>query len=104
MSEGHPEVRVAVVATDDGDALQVGVPGAAQGTKVRFSGTEQVLEAGSVSFPLSASSLQLGVNHVTLDIVEPDGDVDSAEAELHVFGDERPLPAHAVHRNDEAPW
>ncbi|MFW6023875.1 MAG: hypothetical protein ACOC9O_03925, partial [Myxococcota bacterium] len=86
-----PEVRVRVVGGDRGEVLQVDVPGAAEGSKVRFAGQEQALEAGRAHFPVAADVLSVGDNELDLDIVRPDGEVEQAAVTLtldyRVFAD-----------------
>ncbi|MFW6052009.1 MAG: hypothetical protein ACODAU_12605, partial [Myxococcota bacterium] len=77
-----PDLRARVVQTDRGEALQVEVPEAPQGTRVRFDGREAELEAGRVRFPLSADDLSVGDNELSLDVVSPDGDVTEAALTL----------------------
>ncbi len=67
-----------------GDALQVEVPDATPGTKVRFSGVELPLEAGRAAFPLSADALKLGENVLSVAVVDPSGSVSASEIKLAV--------------------
>lgn len=73
-----------VVQVDGGDALEVEVPEAEPGTKVRFGGAELPLVAGRASFPLSADALKLGENTLSVARVAPDGSVASSEITLAV--------------------
>ncbi len=73
-----------VVQGDDGEMLQIEVPGAAAGTKVRFHGSEKTLEAGRARFALSADDLSLGDNGLSVDVVAPDGSVDTESIQLHL--------------------
>jgi hypothetical protein len=77
-------LSVKVVRTETGDALEVEVPGSPPGSKVRFAGSERALAAGRASFPLSADALSLGENRLSIDVVDPRGDVDTAEVKLLV--------------------
>lgn len=90
-SGSGPEVRAKVVGGDHGEVLQVDVPGATEGSKVRFAGQEKALEAGRARFPLAADALSVGDNELDLDIVHPDGEVEQAVITLtldyRVFAD-----------------
>jgi hypothetical protein len=83
MSRG-PEIAVRVVSEGGADFLQVDVPGSKSGTKVRFSGAEQPLEAGRARFVLKSDALAVGENQLAIDVVAPDGDVESARVSLQV--------------------
>ncbi len=76
------ELRVSVGQSDEGEVLFVDVPGAPEGTRVRFSGREQPLVAGRAAFPLAANDLQLGDNEVSVDVVAPDGSTRQASVVL----------------------
>ena len=84
LTDGAPEVRAAVARGAEGEVLQVDVPEAPAGTKVRFDGEELPTTAGRVVFPLGANDLQLGDNQLTVEIVSPDGDVDEIPLVLTV--------------------
>jgi len=79
-----PKLSAHVAHADAGDELVVEVPGSVPGAKVRFAGAERPLAAGRASFPLSADALTLGENSLAIDLVEPDGSVDSSEIKLAV--------------------
>jgi hypothetical protein len=61
------------------------VPGAPAGSRLRFGGQEQPLNAGRASFPLAADSLRVGDNVVLADVVKPNGETTSARITLAVF-------------------
>lgn len=84
LTSRAPELAVQVVNEAGTDFLQVDVPGSKAGTKVRFSGTEQPLEAGRARFALPADGLVVGDNALAIDVLAPNGDVDSAQVALHV--------------------
>ncbi len=94
MTSGS-DLRASVVQGADGEMLQIEVPGAAAGTRLRFHGHEQPLEAGRARFPLSADDLSIGDNELTVDVLAPDGSVDtrtiSLLLELRVRADLGPL-------------
>ncbi|MBX3274049.1 MAG: hypothetical protein KF729_27535 [Sandaracinaceae bacterium] len=83
LSSG-PAIRASVVQGESGELLELEVPGAEQGTRVRFGGREEALEAGRARFPLSADALSLGDNRLTVDVIAPDGDVESRTVELRL--------------------
>lgn len=78
------DVRASVVQGAEGEMLQIEVPGAAAGTRVRFHGGEETLEAGRARFPLSADDLSIGDNELALDVIAPDGSVDTETIALHL--------------------
>jgi len=79
-----PEVRVMVMRMESGDALQVEVPAAAPGTKLRFDGQELPLQAGRATFPLAPAALHVGTNTVAVAVIAPGGDATTREIELDV--------------------
>ena len=81
---GGSDLRAGVVRGDAGEMLEIEVPGAQAGTSVRFRGAERELEAGAARFPLSAADLSLGDNELTVDVVSPEGDVESHTVDLHL--------------------
>lgn len=81
---GGSNLRASVVQGENGEMLQIEVPGAAPGTRVRFHGQEAALEAGRARFPLSADDLSLGDNELTVDVVAPDGTVETETIALHL--------------------
>jgi hypothetical protein len=62
-------LAVHVVNDDQGETLEIEVPDAEPGTKVRFLGAEQELRAGKASFPLTAEALALGDNELNIGVV-----------------------------------
>jgi hypothetical protein len=68
---GGPEVRVAVTRERSSDALEVTVPGAVAGTKLRYGATERPLEGGRATFPLAADALRVGDNVITVVVLAP---------------------------------
>lgn len=95
MMTSGSDLRASVVQGADGEALQIEVPGAAAGTRLRFHGQERPLEAGRARFPLSADDLSLGDNELTVDVLAPDGSVSTRTIalllELRVRADLGPL-------------
>jgi hypothetical protein len=79
-----PDLSVRVVHEAGNDLLEVEVPGSPAGAKARFLGKENVLEAGRTRFLLSPDALRVGDNELTIDVLSPTGDVDSAQVALHV--------------------
>ncbi|MBX3250357.1 MAG: hypothetical protein KF901_24480, partial [Myxococcales bacterium] len=77
-----PDVRISVGQSEAGEVLVVEVPGAVEGTRVRFSGEERALDAGRAEFPLRADALSLGDNTVAVAVVEPGGKSESVEVLL----------------------
>ncbi|HEX5659213.1 MAG TPA: hypothetical protein VFX59_18595, partial [Polyangiales bacterium] len=61
---------VRVINGEQGETLEIDVPDAEPGTKVRFLDAEQELRAGKVSFPLTAEALALGANELKVGIVQ----------------------------------
>lgn len=80
---GGTNIAVRVVQSDVGEALEVSVPDAAPGAKVRFLGVEQDLRGGVAQFPLAADALALGDNELAIGLVRG-GEVESAQVRLHV--------------------
>jgi hypothetical protein len=62
-------LAVRVVNGEQGESLEIDVPDAEPGTKVRFLDAEQELRAGKASFPLTAEALALGANELKVGIV-----------------------------------
>jgi hypothetical protein len=82
---GHGSgLHATVVQGDEGEMLEIEVPGAEPGTRVRFHGSEQPLEAGTVRFPLSPEDLTLGDNELGVDVVAPGGAVETHTVALHL--------------------
>ena len=77
-------VRASVAHGDEGEQLRVEVPGAAEGTKVRFAGEERALESGVATFPLSADSLHLGDNDLAIDVIGANGEAEQSNLTLSV--------------------
>ena len=84
MLSSGSDLRASVVQGDEGEMLEIEVPGAPSGTRVRFRGAEVALEAGRARFPLSAEDLALGDNELTVDVLAPDGSIESETIELHL--------------------
>ncbi len=78
----EPGLRVQVTHTGGRETLVVDVPSANKGTKVRFGGAERTVKAGRVSFTLASDTLQVGDNKLVLDVVDPDGSVDTEQVVL----------------------
>jgi len=79
-----PEVDAEVAQTARGEVLRVTVPEARPGSKVRLGGAERILEGNRAEFPLAAEGLAVGENALALDVVGPDGDVETAKLSLRV--------------------
>lgn len=77
------DVVVQVVQGDEGEALQVEVPSAEPGAKVRFLGVEKELAGGIAKFPLAADALALGDNELSIGVVRG-GEVKPTSVSLHV--------------------
>jgi hypothetical protein len=84
LKNSAPDIQVSVVQTDAGEALQIDVPGAAEGTVVRFNAREMPLQTGRAQFALAANDLRIGDNEVHVEIVGPDGSTDQASVVLSV--------------------
>ncbi len=82
LMDGGSGLHVSVTHGEEGEQLEIEVPGAEPGTRVRFHGEERALEAGIARFELSADDLRLGDNELAVDVVGPDGDVDSHTVSL----------------------
>jgi hypothetical protein len=79
------DVTARIVSAPSGESLLFEVPGAPDGSRLRFGGQEQPLNAGRASFPLAADSLRVGDNVVLADVVKPNGETTSARITLAVF-------------------
>jgi hypothetical protein len=77
-------VRVRVASEPEGESMVFEVPGAAQGTKLRFGGQEKPLAAGRASFALAPDSLRVGKNVVPYDLVRAGGEIESGKIALTV--------------------
>ncbi|MEY4510631.1 MAG: hypothetical protein RLZZ450_2753 [Pseudomonadota bacterium] len=77
------DVLVQVMQGDEGETLQVEVPSAAPGAKVRFLGVEKALSGGIAKFPLAADALALGDNELSIGVVRG-GEVKPTNVSLHV--------------------
>ncbi|MDQ3037143.1 MAG: hypothetical protein M3Y87_32415, partial [Myxococcota bacterium] len=76
-------IRASVAQTDAGEeVLDVQVPGAPEGTRARFGGAEQALSDGRAQFPLSAESLHVGDNPLSIDVIAPGGAVETHRVTL----------------------
>ncbi len=84
LLRGGPTIAASVSTADGAEVLVVDVPEAPAGAKARFLGQEVALEAGRASFPLSADDLRIGDNELRVDVVGPDGAVQSASVVLSV--------------------
>jgi hypothetical protein len=79
-----PTIRASVLQTEEGERLRIEVPGAEDGAKVRFDGREAALEGGTATFEITAETLQIGDNALSIDVVDPSGDVASSQVTLTV--------------------
>ncbi len=84
VQEKKPKVQAKVVSLDDGEGMQFDVPGAPNGSRIRFGGQEKELVAGRVTFRLAPDSLRVGKNVVPVDYVDPSGKAESAKIALNV--------------------
>jgi len=84
LLRGGPTIAASVSTADGAEVLVVDVPEAPVGAKARFLGQEVALEAGRASFPLRADDLRIGDNELRVDVVGPDGAVQSASVVLSV--------------------
>jgi hypothetical protein len=82
ISSRGPELRVRVVTQAGVESLEVEAPGSQPGTKARFIGVEQPLNAGRTRFPLKADALTIGDNRLAIDLIEKGGSVDSSTVTL----------------------
>jgi len=80
----QPAVHASVVTIDTGEAMLFEVPGAPQGSKIRFGGQEKALTSARATFPLAADSLRVGDNAVLVDVIFPDGSTENARITLAV--------------------
>lgn len=78
-----PELQLRVVQGEEGEQLEIELPSAAPGTKLRFLGNEQELHGGVARFPLSADSLALGENELTIGILRGN-EITSTNVRLNV--------------------
>lgn len=72
MKSTRAPLAVSVVSIATGDALQVDVQGAENGTKLRFSGQELPLAAGRATFPIESEALHVGDNALQFTLIAPD--------------------------------
>jgi hypothetical protein len=77
-------VRAVVAQTDAGEVLQLELPDAVAGSRVRFGGREAPVEAGRATLPLSSDALRVGPNELTLTVVAPDGSTEDVPLTLLV--------------------
>lgn len=70
-TRGGPDIRADTA--QDGEVLLIEVPGAPDGSRVRYAGQEMPLAAGQARFPLAANILQVGDNEIVVDVITPDG-------------------------------
>jgi len=84
FAPGEPEIAVVVVQTERGDALEVTVPSAPEGTRLRMRGSEQALQQQVATFPLSADGLVVGDNILELAIIEPSSSPETVAVTLTV--------------------
>lgn len=75
-------IHVAVAQSAEGEVLDVEVPSAPAGARARFGGNEQLLANGRARFPLSAESLHVGDNPLEIDVITPDGTLDTHRVTL----------------------
>lgn len=67
-------VRASIAQIEQGqEVLEIEVPGAPAGSRVRFAGTEQVLDGNRARFPLPRELLHVGDNPLSIDVIAPSG-------------------------------
>jgi len=84
---GQPQpanVRAQITSNEQGEALAFEVPGAQEGSRLRFGNQEQPLVNGRATFPLASDSLRVGDNIVLADVRHPSGETSSARIVLAV--------------------
>lgn len=95
LFQGGRDIRAQVVQGENGEELEVEVPGAPAGMRVRFLGQEKALSASRARFALGADTLRLGDNELHIDVVDRGGQVEShrlrVDVELRVRADLGPL-------------
>jgi hypothetical protein len=84
VGDDAPEVRASVVSSGGNETLLVEVPGAEDGTRVRFSGQEAPTRAGRAELALAPDALRIGENRFTIDVVAPDRGSRSIDVTLRV--------------------
>lgn len=76
-------VRASIVQVEHGqELLEIEIPGAPAGSRVRFAGTEQSLDGARARFPLSRESLVVGDNALSIDVIAPSGAVETHRVTL----------------------
>ena len=73
MKTEHVALRVSVVSVATGEAIQVDVSGAENGTKIRFLTQELPLAAGRATFPIETQNLHVGDNALEFTLISPEG-------------------------------
>jgi hypothetical protein len=84
VGEEGPVVRASVLSSAAGETIRIEVPGAPDGTRVRFQGQEAPIAAGRAELALAPDSLHIGENLFALDVVSPDGTARSIDVSLRV--------------------
>ncbi len=84
MTRMRVDVAAAVAASATGETLGVDVLRAPAGTRARFGTIEQPLAGTHVDFPLAADALHVGDNAVAIDVLLPDGTVETHTVTLTV--------------------
>lgn len=64
-----PDVTASVVQTPAGEVVRIQIPGATEGTRVRYAGAERPVVSGAAELPLSADALRIGDNPLNIEIV-----------------------------------
>jgi hypothetical protein len=81
---GGPSLEVAVARVPEGEALDVQLPDARPGTKVRLGTVEARVEGGRARLPLAANALRVGDNDLDVEIIEPGGAISRREVRLRL--------------------
>jgi hypothetical protein len=81
---GGPPLDVTIAQVPEGEALDVALPDAPPGTKIRLGDREAPVEGGRARVPLAANALHVGDNTLAVEIVEPGGAVSRREVRLNL--------------------
>lgn len=75
-------VAVSVGHAESGEVLHVEVPGLPDGSRARFGSVEAPFRANATDLPLAADALHVGDNPLAIDLVLPDGTVETHQVTL----------------------
>ncbi|MFO0687003.1 MAG: hypothetical protein U0234_33370, partial [Sandaracinus sp.] len=84
LTQQRVDVTASVTSGASGEVLAVEVQRAPEGTHARFGTIDQVVTGTHVDLPLAADALHVGDNDVAIDIVLPDGAVETHHVTLTV--------------------